>query len=147
MPETAKKAPPAGTQRPGGRTKEVTHTVATAVLTLISNGSINFSYTELADESGVHKTTLYRRWPQRIDLIREAIQLHNRSFTLKQGKTWHHSAKAIIDSLALFLSQPAEIAINRALLAEPDAAANAVTTEYWQPIQAVLIQTVRDAQE
>lgn len=138
--------PRAGKVRPGGRTQEVAHTVATSVLKLITKGNIDFSYSELADLSGVHKTTLYRRWPQRIDLVRAAIKVHNQSFQLKTGKNWDENAEAIVRSLAMFLSQPAEIAINCALFAQADAASNLATIEYWEPIQDALNELVLAAQ-
>ncbi len=132
--------------RPGGRTKATKQTVATSVLRLIAEGNIDFSYNELAAISGVHKTTLYRRWPQRIDLVREAIKIHNQSFQLKAGKDWYENAELIVRSLASFLSQPTEIAINCALFAHPESASNLVTIEYWEPIRKSLNELVRQAQ-
>lgn len=138
--------PPAGTVRPGGRTQEVTQTVANSVLSLITAGNIDFSYNQLAALSGVHKTTLYRRWPQRIDLIREAITSHNQSFQLKTGKNWNENAERVVRSLASFLSQPTEIAINCVLFTQPEATSNRVTIEYWEPIRNTLNELVVEAQ-
>lgn len=142
----AKTKPRAGEIRPGGRTREVRNAVAASVLELIKSGNIQFSYSELASASGVHKTTLYRRWPQRMDLIREAIEIHNRNFAIKAGSNWHDNAEAIVRSLAEFLSDPTEIAINRALLADPESAESLVSVEYWRPIQASLNGLVTEAQ-
>ena len=142
----AKNEPRAGEVRPGGRTREVKQSVAAAVLELIKNGHVHFSYNELAALSGVHKTTLYRRWPQHIDLLREAIEIHNQRFRIKTGKAWHENAEAIVRSLADFLSEPTEIAINRALLANPQAAESLISVEYWRPIQDRLDRVVIEAQ-
>lgn len=142
----AKTKPRAGEIRPGGRTREVRNAVAASVLELIKSGNIQFSYSELASASGVHKTTLYRRWPQRMDLIREAIETHNRNFAIKAGSNWHDNAEAIVRSLVEFLSDPTEIAINRALLADPESAESLVSVEYWRPIQASLNGLVTEAQ-
>lgn len=142
----ARAKPKAGEIRPGGRTREVRNAVAASVLELIKSGNIQFSYSELAEASGVHKTTLYRRWPQRMDLIREAIEVHNQDFILKAGTCWHDNAEAIVRSLAEFLSEPTEIAINRALLADPLSAESLVSVEYWRPIQASLKSLVTQAQ-
>ena len=142
----AKTKPRAGETRPGGRTREVRNAVAASVLELIKSGNIQFSYSELASASGVHKTTLYRRWPQRLDLIREAIEIHNQNFAIKTGSNWHDNAEAIVRGLAEFLSDPTEIAINRALLADPQSAESQVSVEYWRPIQASLNHLVTRAQ-
>jgi len=136
----------AGEVRPGGRTREVKKAVAASVLDLIKDGNSQFSYSELATASGVHKTTLYRRWPQHIDLIREAIEIHNQSFKIKRGDNWHENAEAIVRSLADFLSDPTEIAINRALLSNPQTAESQVSVEYWRPMQDSLINLVVEAQ-
>ncbi|MBA6411791.1 TetR/AcrR family transcriptional regulator C-terminal ligand-binding domain-containing protein [Parahaliea sp. F7430] len=138
--------PRSGDLRPGGRTREIKNNVATSVLELIKSGNIQFSYSELAAASGVHKTTLYRRWPTHIDLIRVAIEIHNQSFSLESKNNWHDNAEAIVRSLADFLSDPTEVAINRALLANPQAAESLVSVEYWQPIQNLLKSMVVEAQ-
>lgn len=138
--------PRSGDLRPGGRTREIKNNVATSVLELIKSGNIQFSYSELAAASGVHKTTLYRRWPKHIDLIRVAIEIHNQSFSLESKNNWHDNAEAIVRSLADFLSDPTEVAINRALLANPQAAESLVSVEYWQPIQNLLKAIVVEAQ-
>ena len=137
----------AGEVRPGGRTRTTQNTVATSVLNLIKEGNFHFSYSELAALSGVHQTTLYRRWPPRTDLIREAIKIHNQGFTIKNSNNWEENAEAIVRGLADFLSQPVEIAINRALLANPQSAETLVTVEYWEPIQAILYDLVIEAQQ
>ena len=52
--------------RPGGRTEKNRKAVALAVLELIKAGKIDFEIQEVAALSGVHRTTIFRRWPNRL---------------------------------------------------------------------------------
>src|SRR5690606_2018959 len=97
------RSPRVGQRRPGGRTERVREMVATTVLDLIKNGNIDFSYNDVAEISGIHKTTLYRRWPQRIDLVKEALKQHNSLLKIPHGKTWSETAEALVKSVARFL--------------------------------------------
>lgn len=142
-----KKKPRASTRRPGGRTEMVRLSVATAVLYFIELGNFDFSYNELSERSGIHKTTLYRRWPARIDLLQEAVKQHNQNFTLPAGDTWDQAAACIIKNTASFFSNPVELAINKALLSNPSTESNAVYVEYWQPIQRAMNKLVAAAKE
>lgn len=135
-----------GRQRPGGRTERVRKDVATSVLALIEAGRIDFSYNEVADISGVNKTTLYRRWPQRADLIREALSEHGSSFKVHRRERWPDTCEAIIRSLAALLSKPVEIAMNVAIVADPGQEASLLMVEQWQPIQDQLVALIEQAQ-
>ena len=68
--------PRVGEQRPGGRATRV----RTAVLEAASNllvevGYDRFSIDEVATRAGVHKTTVYRRWPTKAELIADAVRV------------------------------------------------------------------------
>lgn len=139
--------PRAGQQRPGGRTERVRRAVAEAVLSFIQERQLDFSYNEVAERSGVHKTTLYRRWPQRSDLIDEALKQHNSLLQIPDGGTWSQVAEALVVNLARFLSDPTEIAINCVLFADPSPEAAAIGGEYWQPVHETLKQVIAEAQQ
>lgn len=136
-----------GQVRPGGRTEQVRQEVALSVLALIQAGRADFSYNEVAEISGVNKTTLYRRWPQRSDLLREALAEHNSHFRFPEAKSWPEMVEALIQELATFLSDPAEMALNIALLSDPSREGNELVVSQWQPIQDRFDQCVREAQE
>ena len=123
-----------GRQRPGGRTERVRKDVATTVLALIQEGRIDFSYNEVAEISGINKTTLYRRWPQRADLIREALSEHSSSFKIPKKERWPDVCEAIVRSLAALLSKPVEIAMNVSIVADPGQESSVLMAEQWQPI-------------
>lgn len=62
------------TERPGGRTARVRHDVLRATASLLAERSwTDVSIAEISERSGVHKTTIYRRWPTREELILDAL--------------------------------------------------------------------------
>ncbi|MFB4304129.1 TetR/AcrR family transcriptional regulator [Actinomadura sp. NTSP31] len=65
-----------GTVRPGGRTARVRAAVREATLAeLAERGYAGFTVEGVATRSGVHKTTLYRRWADADGLIADALDL------------------------------------------------------------------------
>src|SRR5262245_60454316 len=61
-------------RRPGGRSARVRADVLTAALdTLIAAGWSGFTIEAVATRAGVHKTTVYRRWGTREDLLLDAL--------------------------------------------------------------------------
>jgi AcrR family transcriptional regulator len=64
----------ATTRRPGGRTARVRAAVMTATLAeLAEAGYAALSLESVARRAGVHKTTLYRRWGTREELVLDAM--------------------------------------------------------------------------
>ncbi|MGW2328011.1 TetR/AcrR family transcriptional regulator [Streptomyces sp. NPDC001700] len=65
-----------GTIRPGGRTARTRAAVRDAVLTgLAEHGYPGLTVEYVAEHSGVHKTTVYRRWGSVEGLVADALQL------------------------------------------------------------------------
>lgn len=63
-----------GTVRPGGRTARIAGSVfAAAVAELTERGYADISVESIAARAGVHKTTVYRRWGSKPELIRQAL--------------------------------------------------------------------------
>ena len=140
--------PPSTLQkRPGGRTEVVRQKVITAVIELIKSGNMHFSYNELADLSGVNKTTLYRRWPSQINLFQEALQEHNRPVEINEKSSWAETLETGLRELAWHFSKAEEIAMNLSFLSSPDVEESSMILAQWQPIQANFIRLIKDAQE
>ena len=141
-------SPPSTLQkRPGGRTEVVRQKVIAAVIELIKSGNMHFSYNELADLSGVNKTTLYRRWPSQITLFQEALQEHNRPVEINQKSNWAETLEAGLRELAWHFSKAEEIAMNLSFLSSPDVEESSMILAQWQPIQSNFIRLIKDAQE
>jgi AcrR family transcriptional regulator len=62
------------TRRPGGRTARVRAQILAATVELVArDGIAGFRYEEVAELAGVHKTSVYRNWPDREELVVEAL--------------------------------------------------------------------------
>ncbi|MFH8567929.1 TetR/AcrR family transcriptional regulator C-terminal ligand-binding domain-containing protein [Streptomyces sp. NPDC017993] len=69
-------APSPGTRRPGGRTARTRAAVRDAVLAgLTEHGYPGLTVEYVAEHSGVHKTTLYRRWGDIEGMVADALDL------------------------------------------------------------------------
>ena len=67
-----------GERRPGGRSARVRSAVLAAAVTLLEEvGYDEVTYDEIAQRAGVHKTTVYRRWPSKPELLADALELHS----------------------------------------------------------------------
>lgn len=65
-----------GTQRPGGRTERTRQAVLHATLALLAErGFSELTVDAVAERSGVHKTTVYRRWSSPDGLVAAALQM------------------------------------------------------------------------
>ncbi len=75
-PEADASAPSPGTRRPGGRTARTRAAVRDAVLAgLTEHGYPGLTVEYVAAHSGVHKTTLYRRWGDIEGMVADALDL------------------------------------------------------------------------
>src|SRR3712207_1543584 len=67
--------PRVGERRPGGRSARVRAAVLSATIdALVDVGYDGLSVEDVARRAGVHKTTVYRRWPTRAALVAEATR-------------------------------------------------------------------------
>jgi AcrR family transcriptional regulator len=68
-------APRPGERRPGGRTAKVRTAVLQAtVAALAEDGYEALNIDDVAQRAGVHKTTVYRRWPTKAELVAAAVR-------------------------------------------------------------------------
>jgi len=71
--EDASDERPSG-RRPGGRDARVRAQILSATAELVArDGIAGFRYEDVADVAGVHRTSVYRNWPEREELVVEAL--------------------------------------------------------------------------
>ena len=64
-----------GDQRPGGRSARTRAAVLAATADLLAEvGYEELTFDAVAERAGVHKTTVYRRWPTKPDLVADAAR-------------------------------------------------------------------------
>jgi AcrR family transcriptional regulator len=67
--------------RPGGRSARVVEGILLATANEISeHGYSGMSIERVAERAGVNKTTVYRRWPARLDLVSAMLHEYSRAF-------------------------------------------------------------------
>jgi len=121
-------------RRRGGRSERIRTDVAQAVLDLFREGKSEFSVAEVADRSGVHRSTIYRRWPTAADLLREALSVHTQRIEVPDTGTWAGDVHELAGQLAAFLTDPVEVGMNAALAAGSHPDTDGVVIEHWTPL-------------
>jgi len=127
-----------GKVRPGGRTERCRRAVAEAALSLLRRGNTALSPALVAEEAGVARSTVYRRWPTRGDLLREAQTLHTSRLRAPDTGDLHQDVRGLALRLARFFSDPTEIAMNVAMATHTDPDFNDWQVEAWQQTTLVL---------
>lgn len=96
--------------------------VARACLDLLADGQADFGPVEVAKRSGVSRATIYRWWPTKADLVREALTLHTSPLDIPDTGTWAGDVRALGNQLAAFFSDPVEVSQNAIMAsgAHPD---------------------------
>lgn len=133
-PSKAQSSPPVGTVRSGGRSAKVRAAIVTAVLDQLGrNGLAGITVDAVAAAAGVHRTTVYRRWPDRADLLRDALAdgLETAVPVPDTGDIDTDLATLACDVTAV-LSDPVGAAVLRAIAAAvPPDDLSSVLDDYW----------------
>lgn len=134
MPATSPGDERERSRRRGGRSERIRADVAHAVLDLFREGRSEFGVAEVAVRSGVHRSTIYRRWPTPADLLREALTVHTQRLEVPDTGTWAGDVHELAARLAAFLTDPVEVGMNAALAAGTSPDADSVVIEHWTPL-------------
>lgn len=128
MSETARKP------RPGGRTERNRLAVASAVLRLIQEGNLDFEIQEVAALSDVHRTTIFRRWPDRGALLAEAMAEHSSRISIEPTDDLATDVRRLILAIRDFFADPVEMALNRMMAITDNELFHRQMRENWDPI-------------
>jgi AcrR family transcriptional regulator len=110
---------------------------------MLAEGKVDLSPGEVAERSGVSRTTIYRWWPTPTDLLREALGAHTRRLDIPDTGSWPGDVHALIAQLAAFFSDPMERAQNAVMASGLHPEFNAFMLEYFEPITATWEEVVR----
>jgi AcrR family transcriptional regulator len=125
----------AGTTRPGGRTARNTAAVFVATLDELAARPYNeVSIETIAARAGVHKTTVYRRWRTKADLVSQALAAAAQSLIeVPDTGTVDADLRALSRSVQATLASPRGAATTRSVLAGAAASAEirSVMAEFW----------------
>lgn len=112
----------AKTRRPGGRTARVKTRILEATVRLVAeHGITGFSYEELAELAGVHKTSVYRNWPDRAQLVSESLlQFAEETVPMPESGNLREDLVNFLLALAEILATPRGRALSQAIQAAHD---------------------------
>lgn len=127
-------AKPKGLPRPGGRSARVRADVLAAVAeTVAAVGYDGLSIDEVARRAGVHKTSIYRRWPSKADLVIEAM--HDRSdHAMTMPDTGHLASDVLAflrDVAAYVISQSGRALLVASLRGGDDPDGDETRRRFW----------------
>jgi AcrR family transcriptional regulator len=123
-----------GQRRPGGRTARNRAAIFEAtVAQLALHGFAELSFDAIATQAGVHKTTIYRRWRTREQLVAAAfMDAAQRRLEVIDSGNIDRDARALARSVAATLAQPVMAAAVRATLSlSSPAVRDEITGSFW----------------
>jgi len=132
---TAGNRPPTRT-RAGGRSEQVRQAVARACLDLLGDGLVDLAPVDVAKRAGVSRATVYRWWPTKADLLREALTLHTTELAVPDTGSWAGDVHALAAQLASFFSQPVEVSQNAIMASGAHPEYTALVLEHFEPLFA-----------
>jgi AcrR family transcriptional regulator len=122
-------------QRPGGRAARVRAAVIDATITLMfENEGTHPTVNEIAGRSGVHETSIYRRWGTREKLIIDALLSHSADeFPIPDTGTLQGDLAALGTTLIHYLATPiGQAQVQAFASAGADPAIEATRREFWE---------------
>jgi AcrR family transcriptional regulator len=139
--------PPAPGTRPGGRTARVRESVQHATLQIIADeGYESLTQARVAELAGVAVSTVYRRWPTRADLVRDAvIALNDWAVPVLPDAPLRAQLRAIAGAVSTTLEDPMVMGIVRALAAIGTAEIDGVRADLASARAAAYAPLVRHA--
>jgi AcrR family transcriptional regulator len=122
-------------RRPGGRSARVRAAAIAATLAeLAENGYSALSLESVARRAGVHKTTLYRRWGTREDLVLEAmLDRASEHISVPNTGSLRKDLFELVQTAAANAASPEVAAMARAVVAQMphDSRLAAANRRYW----------------
>jgi AcrR family transcriptional regulator len=121
-------------RRPGGRAAEVVTAVHAATVELLKEqGYERMEIPTIAERAAVNKTSIYRRWPSKAELVMDVALARMRSeVPLPDTGTLHGDLTALLRTIAAALSTPFAGGLLRALISrEHEAGVAEARVHFW----------------
>ena len=127
-------ARPPAPKRPGGRSARVRKAVFDATLNVLATGYSSLSIDAVAAKAGVNKTTIYRNWPTKVDLIlAAAMDRSDALITTESSGDPERDLVAFLKSVADNITSPVGRALVIATLnAADDPDVRQARDEFWR---------------
>lgn len=115
----------AAARRPGGRNARVRAQILAATVELVARDGISgFRYEQVAELAGVHRTSVYRNWPDRDELVSEAmLQFGQDAAPIQDSGDIRRDLVTFVVAQAASLVTPTGRALRKILQQAPDSPA------------------------
>jgi AcrR family transcriptional regulator len=136
------------TRRPGGRATDVVTAIHAATIALLQKqGYEQVEIPTIAERAGVNKTSVYRRWPSKAELVADVALARLRSdVPLPDTGTLQGDLSAVVRTIATAISAPLFGGLLRALISQASEAGTAKLRErFWKERFDVSGEVVRRA--
>lgn len=148
---TVEQPPTARRGRPPGPTPAVRAAVDDATgAELAAAGYASFSMERVAERAAIHRSTLYRHWPTKRDLIVAfAKRSYNERLPSPDTGSWEGDLRQMIDEFASRIAEPTSLGLLRALASagHSDPEMSSTILEVWGRDSAHHIAPIVRAQE
>jgi AcrR family transcriptional regulator len=128
-------------RRPGGRAAQVVAAVHAATVALLQErGYEGMEIPEIAERAGVNKTSIYRRWPGKAELVLEVALARLRTdVPLPDTATLYGDLVALMSTIAAALETPFARGLLRALISRghEDAGLASLRERFWSERYAI----------
>lgn len=95
------------TPRRGGRSARVVNAVLNATVEEISrSGYVGLTVEGVAERAGVNKTTIYRRWPTKVELVQAALQSIQHKMPLPDSGSLRDDLLSLAETWTRFINTP-----------------------------------------
>ena len=127
-----------GRGRPAGGSETVIGAILDATLALLAaRGYSALRIEDVATRAGVNKTSVYRRWPAKSDLVIAALrEMNERDAPAPDTGSLHADIVEMMHQLRSMLSSPEGAGIVRALMATDDPGVTKVARSLWDRLYA-----------
>ena len=137
-------------KRPGGRTGRTRSAVLSAAYEIVSeDGYSGLTVEAVSERSGVHKTTIYRRWGSVESVLFDAVMARAEdAIPLDRTTDTRADLVAMAHSVATNLSDPAAQAVAAAVLSRrADSQLRDLSERFWESRIDAAAQIVSDGQD
>ena len=138
-----------GQRRPGGRSARNRAAVLDSAIELLAEGSYEqLSMENIAARAGVHKTTVYRRWPTKADLVADAIRARSQAAVpLPDTGSLHGDLRAFARAIANNIGSDTGGHMTRTLVAASVTSheVQARTPQFWAERLALAAEIIERA--
>lgn len=130
-------------QRTGGRSARVREAVLHATVEVVAEaGYAGLSFEEVARRSGVHKTTLYRRWPTTAALVLDALlERSAEAVPVPDSGSVREDLRRFVRAIAANITSPLGGAVVATLVREP--LDEPMVHEFWRTRFALAAEIVQ----